>query len=50
MTGLSGCGLGDAQGSRERKSAVLLARGDPNIAGLWGFGFFMSTCFKEQCP
>lgn len=46
MTGLSGCGLGDAQGSRERKSA----QGDPNIAGLWGFGFFMSICFKEQCP
>lgn len=52
MVGLGGCRLGHAQGSRERRSAVILAQGDPNIAGLWGFGeiFFLSICFKGQFP
>lgn len=52
VAGLGGCRLGDAQGSRERRSAVILAQEDPNLAGLWGFGeiFFTSICFKEQFP
>lgn len=50
MPGLGGCRLGDAQGSKEGKSAVILARGDPNIAASWAFGgiFLMSICCKEQ--
>lgn len=52
VAGLGGCRLGDAQGSREWRTAVTLAQGDANIASLWGFGdiFFMSVCFKEQFP
>jgi len=49
---MGGCRLGDAKGSKERRSAVMLAQGSPNIAGLWDFFevFLKAVCFKEQFP